>query len=225
MTISSLRYFAALRYLTAIFLLVIITTTSVYADASATDLSRLLNDIKTLRANFAQTVYDNKGKAIQRSSGRIALQRPGKFRWQVTKPIPQVIIANASRLWIYDPDLQQVTIRTLQGAAGETPALLLSHVNTSIEKDFSVQTLAKKSSNLSWFHLKPKKRDDMFSSIEMGFLNKQIQEMRLKDNLGHTTVIQFKNIETNVTLTSSLFTFKPSANIDVIDETKRKKKR
>lgn len=210
-----------LRYLTALVLLTLVTV--VYADSTAVDLSNLLNSIQTMRANFTQIIYDNREKSIQRSYGRMALQRPGKFRWEVTKPIPQLIIANATRLWIYDPDLQQVTIRSLKGATGETPALLLSHVNTSLEKDFSVQTLPKKKAGLTWFSLKPKKPDDMFSYIEMGFLNKQIYEMRLKDNLGHTTDIQFKNIETNVVLSSSLFTFKPSANIDVIDETRKKR--
>jgi outer membrane lipoprotein carrier protein len=208
------------RCLTTLFLLMMVTT--VYADSSVTDLSNTLNAIKTMRANFAQTIYDNRGKAIQHSYGRMALQRPGKFRWDVTKPIPQLIIANTERLWIYDPDLKQVTIRSLKGATGETPALLLSHVNASIEKDFSVQSLPNKKAGLNWFSLKPKRSDDMFSYIEMGFLNKQIHEMRLKDNLGHTTDIQFKNIETNMSLSASLFTFKPSAKVDVIDETRKK---
>src|SRR6516162_4318453 len=112
-----------LRYVCAIFFLLVLVTT-VNADSGSADLSNQLNAIKTLRANFAQTVYDNKGKAVQRSYGHIALQRPGKFRWEVIKPIPQLIIANSQRLWIYDPDLQQVMIRSLHVAAGETPALL-----------------------------------------------------------------------------------------------------
>lgn len=218
MNISFLRGFIV------IIIMLLTMATTIYAAPSASDLSTLLNSIQTLRANFVQTVFDNRGKAIQHSYGRMALQRPGKFRWEVTKPIAQLIIANAARLWIYDPDLQQVTIRSLSGATGETPALLLSHVNTTIDSDYSVQTLSRKSP-LNWFSLKPKKPDDMFSSIEMGFLNKQIHEMRLKDNLGHTTDIQFKNIESNVTLSASLFTFKPSGKVDVIDETHKTNKR
>ncbi len=209
-----------LRHLAAIILLTIAAVA--YADASSSELSNLLNGVQTLKADFSQTIYDNRGKAIQHAYGQMALQRPGKFRWNVTKPIPQLIIANATRLWIYDSDLEQVTIRSLKGAAGETPALLLSHVNTSIENDFSIQTLPKKSPGWSWFLLTPKKPDNMFASIEMGFLNKQIHEIRLKDNLGHTTVIQYKNIEANVNLSSSLFTFTPSKKIDVIDETRKK---
>jgi outer membrane lipoprotein carrier protein len=195
---------------------------TVNAETSATELSNILKSIHSLRANFIQTVYDNRGKAIQHSNGRMALQRPGKFRWEVMKPIPQLIIANGSRLWIYDQDLQQVTIRSLSKTSGETPALLLSHVNTFIEKDFTVQTLSQKSMGEVWFSLKPKKPDNMFSFIEMGFLNKQIHEMRFKNNLGHRTLIQFKNLNTNVRLAASLFYFKSSTKIDVIDETKEK---
>ncbi len=207
-----------LRYLAALILFAMVTTT--YADPSI-DLSNLLNSVHTVRANFTQTVYDNRGKVIQRAYGHMALQRPGKFRWDVTKPVPQLIIANATRLWIYDPDLEQVTIRSLSGAAGETPALLLSHVNTTLANDFLVQSLPTKS-GLNRFELKPKKSDNMFSSIEMGFKTNQLHEMRLQDNLGHTTVIQYENIQTNITLSASLFTFKPTAKIDVIDETRKK---
>ncbi len=207
-----------LRYLAALILFAMVTAT--YADPSI-DLSNLLNSVHTVRANFTQTVYDNRGKVIQRAYGHMALQRPGKFRWDVTKPVPQLIIANATRLWIYDPDLEQVTIRSLSGAAGETPALLLSHVNTTLANDFLVQSLPTKS-GLNRFELKPKKSDNMFSSIEMGFKTNQLHEMRLQDNLGHTTVIQYENIQTNITLSASLFTFKPTAKIDVIDETRKK---
>jgi outer membrane lipoprotein carrier protein len=87
--------------------------------APSTDLSTLLNSLHSMRSDFTQTVYDNHGKAIQKSYGQMALQRPGKFRWEIKKPIPQVIVANDTRLWVYDPDLEQVTIRALHQAAGD----------------------------------------------------------------------------------------------------------
>jgi outer membrane lipoprotein carrier protein len=176
-----------------------------------------------MQSNFTQTVFDNRGKAIQKSYGRMALERPGKFRWQILKPIPQVIIANDSRLWIYDPDLEQVTIRALQKATGETPALLLSHENTAIENDFAVKELTKESPEWRWFLLTPKKEDSVFASVQMGFVNDQIREMRLEDHLGHTTNIKFENPKTNTPLAPSLFIFKPPANVDVIDETSQRK--
>lgn len=209
-----------LRYLICVCLSVFFTSS--YA-AAVDDFSTLLNAVRTMQSNFTQTVFDNRGKAIQKSYGRMAMERPGKFRWEIVKPIPQVIIANESRLWIYDPDLEQVTIRVLHQATGETPALLLSHENTSIESDFSVKELPKKADGWRWFALTPKKADNVFASVQMGFQKEQIREMRLDDHLGHTTTIQFENIKTNSKLAPSLFVFKPPANVDVIDETRQKK--
>ncbi|MFZ3068605.1 MAG: outer membrane lipoprotein chaperone LolA [Gammaproteobacteria bacterium] len=193
--------------------------TPTFAD-STSDVAALLNNVKTMRANFVQTVYDNRNKAMQQSIGRMAMQRPGKFRWDVTKPIPQLIVANQSRLWIYDPDLEQVTIRSLAQATGETPALLLSDVDNVLDKDFKVQPLKKGSG--TWFKLIPKKADSMFAWIELGFTDGKISEMRLQDHLGHVTSVKFKNIETNVALSANLFVFKTPANVDVINETRKR---
>jgi len=191
-----------------------------YAKTPSSDLSTLLNSIHAMRASFTQTTYDNKNKPIQQSYGRMALVRPGKFRWEVEKPIPQIIIANQSKLWIYDPDLEQVTIRPLKITTGETPALLLSHENNSLEKDFVIRQLSSPS-EWKWYQLMPKNPDNMFAQIELGFQKNQIKEMRLKDHLGHTIRVQFQQIQINPNLNSHLFKFQSSKNIDVIDETKK----
>lgn len=188
-----------------------------YAGA-ANDLTARLNLTKTMTADFIQTIYDNRGVAVQRSNGTMAIERPGHFRWEVIKPIPQLIIANSDKLWIYDKDLEQVTIRTLKQGAGETPALFLSHDNADIEKDFNVQ-VQPDSGNLQWFKLTPTKQDSMFQSVEMGFHDQQIREIKLADNLGHTTRIEYTNIKTNTSISPSLFIFHGPAGIDVIDET------
>lgn len=191
------------------------------ADASpSVDLSTLLNKLQSMRADFHQTVYDNHGKAVQQSTGKMAMQRPNRFRWQAQKPIPQLIIANGDKLWIYDPDLDQVTIRTIKQAAGDTPALLLSHKATVLDKDFTVTEKPAAKAGWRWFTLVPKSSDNI-ASVQMGFNNNQIQEMRLQDHLGHLTGIKFSRIETNVSVPSSQFMFKPPANTDVIDETKQ----
>lgn len=190
--------------------------------AAPADLSNLLNMIKTMRAGFTQTVYDNRGKAVQKSQGNMALQRPGKFRWDVKSPLPQTIIANSERLWIYDPDLQQVTIRSLRFEAGEAPALLLSHQNSSLETNYDIQDVNEKSP-LRWFLLKPKNSDNMFASVKMGFANNQLKEMVLEDQIGHTTRVQFQNIQMNSSLPSSLFVFKAPSGTDIIDETKKRR--
>lgn len=129
------------RTILSLFIFLLIARVACASDADA--LSAMLNNVHAMRADFVQTIYDNRNKAIQQSSGHMALSRPGKFRWEVVKPIPQLIIANGSRLWVYDKDLEQVTIRVLQEGAGDAPALLLSHVNTQIGKDFTVSETKK----------------------------------------------------------------------------------
>ena len=105
--------------------------------------------------------------------------------------------------------------------AGETPGLLLSHTDTNLEKDFNISLLNSSSTKLRYFLLVPKKSDSLFASIKMGFnKDNRIEEMQFKDHLGHNTRIIFKNIKTNIPLANSLFIFKPSKQIDVIDETK-----
>jgi outer membrane lipoprotein carrier protein len=192
-----------------------------HAASPSEDLTSLLNSIQSMKANFSQTVYNKRGKATQKSYGRMAMQRPGKFRWDVTKPMPQLIIANGAKLWIYDADLDQVTIRSLKKSAGETPALLLSHDNKTLDRDFNVKILPKNAAG-QWFALTPKRRDNMFESIQMGFVNNQIREMRLQDSLGSNTVIQFQNIQMNPSISAAQFSFKSSAKIDVIDETRKR---
>ncbi len=205
---------------TLLFIFVVTRASMSMADTPSNDLSQLLNSVKTMQANFTQLVGDNHGKIIQRSYGKMAFERPGRFRWDITKPIPQLIIANQSRLWIYDPDLQQVTIRSLKHAAGDAPALLLSHEEGVLDQRFRVSQLPYHQSGMQWFSLTPKKSDN-FASIQMGFLKGKISEMRLQDNLGHMTKISFTNIRSNISISANLFQFKSSSHIDVIDETRR----
>ena len=203
-----------------ILMLCLFTPLAVFA-ANGDELTNLLNQMQTMRASFTQTIYDNEGKAVQKSAGKLALDRPGKFRWEVRSPAPQIIIANGKRLWIYDPDLQQVTIRSLQSGAGDAPALLLSHQSSALESTYKIET-RNDSSALRWFILTPKQKDNMFASVKMGFdAHKQLKEMLLQDQIGHSTRVQFAKIEVNIKLSPTLFTFKAPAGTDVIDETQK----
>lgn len=187
--------------------------------ADSDELASVLNHMQTMSAQFTQTIYDNRGKAIQQSTGSMALMRPGKFRWEVKKPSPQIVIANNQRLWIYDPDLEQVTIRSLTSEAGEAPALLLSHQNASLATIYNIQIDHQKQ-DLHWFTLVPKQKDNSFASVKMGFdNNKELKAMLLQDQIGHSTRVQFVKVEVNGKLSPDLFNFKAPAGTDVIDET------
>lgn len=193
----------------------------VLANPATDQLLPLLNNVSSMKADFTQTIFDNNNHAVQQSFGTLALSRPGKFRWDVKKPMPQLIIANQSRLWIYDPDLEQVTIRSFKAASSDTPALLLSHPDATLDQDYVVKVIQRKPSTLQWFSLKPRSADNLFEEVQLGFAASQINQMRLVDHLGHTTQIEFTHIQTNVSLPSTLFVFKaPNPQVDVIDETR-----
>jgi outer membrane lipoprotein carrier protein len=206
-------------------MLQLICITAIAADASTEALTKLLLDIHTMQAHFTQSINDKSAKSLQQSEGKMSLSRPGKFRWETTSPSAQLIIANGSSLWIYDADLEQVTIRTVHKAAGQTPALLLSDKSLTLSRDFNVKTVpvTAQIAGMQVFLLTPKSKNDAFASIQITFLNHQIHEMRLSDRLGHITTITFHQVKTGLTLSDALFTFKPAANIDVIDETKNQR--
>jgi len=188
-------------------------------ESSAQELQAVLSPIQSLQADFVQTILDNKERVIQRSEGKLSLQRPGRFRWQVLRPIPQLIIANNTRLWIYDPDLEQVVIRPVAKEIGKTPAFILSNDDTAISQDFIVRRLDAPQ-NWQWFSLIPKSKASLFQVIQLGFLNHHIKEMRLEDHLGHNTVIQFHHVKENIPIDAALFQFHAPVNVDVIDETR-----
>lgn len=192
------------------------------AATPAVTLIQLLSTIHTMQADFTQTINDNKGKQTEQSAGHMALQRPGKFRWELTKPVAQLIVANNTRLWIYDPELEQATVRLLNKEIDNTPAMLLSQPdNVAIEKNFKVQMINNVAS-LQWFALLPKNHDSMLAFIKMGFAHGQIREIDLQDHLGHNTVIEFYNVVLNHPLPAALFHFIPPAHTDVIDETRHR---
>lgn len=205
-----------------VFFIMLALQVNAYAGTSSDDLIQLLSGIQTMRADFTQTMIDKNAKQIQESVGQMALQRPGKFRWEVKKPTAQLVLTNGEKLWIYDPELEQVTIRLLSKEVGESPAMLLTHSAASMDKDYRVEAIKIKSSPLQWYALVPKSQNSMFAKIKFGFANKQIREMELQDHLGQTTAIAFYNIKQNATLTASLFSFKPPAHVDVIDETAKR---
>jgi outer membrane lipoprotein carrier protein len=191
-----------------------------YGDSASSALTGILLNTQTMEADFSQTVKDKTHHNIQQTQGHMALVRPGKFRWEVKSPNQQLIVANGKRLWIYDPDLEQVTVQTFHAGSGKTPALLLSDKSLTLDKDYKVQAIPQISAiaGLQVFLLTPKDNDDPMNQIRLTFLNKKIHEMQLQDHLGHTTIITFQNVNTGMPLADTLFTFIPP--VDVIDETK-----
>ena len=170
----------------------------------------------SMRALFHQTVVDSKGRKVQEVDGSMQLQRPGKFHWDYYKPYLQLIVGDGEKVWLYDPELNQVTVRALDKALGSSPAALLAG-NKEIEKTFVLKNEGLQD-GLEWVSATPKNTESGFERVLLGFKESQLQEMELHDNFGHITVIEFSKLERNPKLEAQSFRFTPPAGADVVGE-------
>lgn len=171
---------------------------------------------KTAEADFTQTVADKSGRVTQLASGKMAFARPGKFRWDYSAPYQQVIVGDGVKLWLYDADLDQVTVKSLGDVIAGTPAALLAGDN-AIEKYFSLKN-AGEGGGLEWLEATPKNRDTSFERIRMGFKGDVLAQMELYDFFGQRTTLKLSRLVRNPSLAPSRFSFTPPKGADVIGE-------
>jgi len=169
----------------------------------------------SLSANFQQVTFNKTGQASDPSTGQFFLSRPGKFRWNYQKPFAQEIISNAGKVWFYDADLEQVTVKKLDDSLGSTPALLLTG-QVDIDEKFILEEQGSEE-NLNWVRLSPKNEESGFKYILIGLHDGQLGGMELSDNFGQLTRIYFSNIKLNPKLDDALFTFTPPKGVDVFE--------
>jgi outer membrane lipoprotein carrier protein len=169
-----------------------------------------------MKAQFKQTVLDRKGQKVQEVTGIMQLLRPGKFRWDYAKPYVQIIVGDGQKIWLYDPDLDQVTVRKLDKMLGSSPAALLAG-SQDIEKFFDLKD-AGRQDELEWVEATPREKDGSFDHVLLGFKGEQLAEMELHDTFGQTTVIEFSNVERNPRISPKAFSFVPPRGADVVGE-------
>ncbi len=189
------------------------------SQASASSLDRFhafIRGTQSARADFEQRVEDRNGKLVQESKGSFAFQRPGRFRWAFAKPYAQLIVGDGEKIWVYDVDLNQVTVRKLSTALGATPAALIAG-NADIEQAF-VFTDAGQRDGLEWLDAKPRERDAEFERIRMGFGLTGIAAMELVDQFGQITLLRFSNFQRNPKLEPGTFRFVPPKGADLLGE-------
>jgi outer membrane lipoprotein carrier protein len=179
-------------------------------------LTELLNQAQTISARFSQLTLDGSGTQLQETAGQLALKRPGLFRWHTDAPMEQLLVSNGEKVWLYDPDLEQVTIQTLDQRLTHTPALLLSGDVSKISENFEISH--SESGNVVDFILKPKSKDSLFDSLRLSFRNKVLNVMQLIDSIGQRTNILFLGVKMNEALDDGLFTFDIPEGADVIQE-------
>jgi outer membrane lipoprotein carrier protein len=188
----------------------------VRADVSAAArVESYLGPLKTLSAAFTQTVRDRDGQVTSRAQGRLTLSRPNRFRWDYREPYAQVIVADGRKLWLYDPDLEQVTVRALEQGLGSTPAMLLSGAG-KVSDAFNAGSIESRG-GFTWCRLTPRERVSDFESVALAFDGRgELAAMELVDKLGQATLIEFTGVRRNAVVDESQFRFVPPPGADVI---------
>ena len=149
------------------------------------------------------------------SSGTFTFARPGKFIWQYEKPYAQLLQADGDKLYVYDKDLNQVTVRSLGGALGASPAAILFGSN-DLDKNFTLRDAGVKA-GIDWLELTPKAKDTQFQRVGIGFKDGNLEAMELHDVFGNVTLLTFSNIQKNPPLPADAFKFTVPKGADVIN--------
>jgi len=189
------------------------------AGAAALPIDAFTRGLEGLRGRFVQRVFDARGNQREESSGSVALSAPRQFRWEYEQPFPQLIVADGDHVWIYDPDLEQVTVKVQSHEEQQSPLAVLIDPG-QLERQFEV-TDAGNEDGLRWVELKPRTEDDTgMQSARLGFRSDQLVRMHLQDALGQQTVIEFSDWRRNPGFAADTFTFKVPTGVDLVGETR-----
>ncbi|MFL6712262.1 MAG: outer membrane lipoprotein chaperone LolA [Sulfurifustis sp.] len=195
---------------------VLALTTGIASANGVQSLFRFFNEVNRFTAQFSQVVVDDAGTPVQESRGRFWIERPNKFRWNYDAPSKQQIVSDGERLWVYDEDLRQVTVRALKQGLLDTPAMLLAG-RGRIEDQFVVKD-AGTENNLDWVLLLPKRKDTGVERVRLGFDRQRLAAFEIVDGLGQTTRYTIREGVENVPIDPNRFKFTPPPGVDVVGE-------
>jgi outer membrane lipoprotein carrier protein len=182
----------------------------------ATRLRNFLANVQGMEARFRQQVIDSRQQVLEDASGSVVMQRPGRFRWNYQAPFERVIVADGEKVWLYEADLEQVTIRRLTSGIGDTPAALLTGKVSVLER-FTVEK-SWTEEGLALVRLIPRSADADFAGVTLGFDGAELRRLVLDDRLGQQTRIDLTEVRTNPRLSPEVFRFEIPAGADVIDD-------
>lgn len=194
----------------------LLATSTAQADAIAR-LRAFNADTRSVTAEFTQRVLNERLKEVQRNTGYLALQRPGKFRWVYKTPSEQILLSDGKVLWLYDPELKQATRRAIGGAMSGTPASLLAG-DAQIESAYALRNIGEQD-GLDWLEGRPKRDDSGFVRIRIGMSSAgEPAAMELTDSFGQTIMLKFSKVLRNPKLIPEAFMFEPPPGVDVLSE-------
>jgi outer membrane lipoprotein carrier protein len=179
-----------------------------------------VQSVVTFKANFTQTVIDPQGKVLEEAKGIFVLERPGKFRWDYESPYPQHIVADGTRIWFYDVDLEQVTVKSQEEALTDTPATLLS--GELLPQDKYSLTDIDNDDEFLWVQLIPKDSESNYQTVTLAFDQSGLRQMLMKDSFDQRTRLVFSQTMENIELAADEFKFVPPEGVDVVGDVKGK---
>ncbi|WP_257384856.1 outer membrane lipoprotein carrier protein LolA [Tahibacter caeni] len=199
------------------------------ADTARGRLDAFARSLRAVSADFEQRVFDANDKPGKTTTGTLAVQAPRQLRWEVAKPYQQLVVADGMHVWIYDPDLEQVTVRNQGVEEAHSPLTVLTDVS-QLDRDFAASEQGERD-GLSWLRLKSKAREAEFDYADLGFACAEagksdcggavvFSRMIVKDTLGNRTETRYSNWQRNPDLPADRFRFTPPPGVDVIGEVK-----
>jgi outer membrane lipoprotein carrier protein len=194
----------------------LLMTTAQAEKTTMEQLKAFLSGTQSLIADFKQVSFDQNGVPAQTSQGKFYLRRPGHFRWQYQQPFVQEIVSTGDKVWFYDADLEQVTIKPMDDSLGATPALLLSGA-AELDNSFTM-TQQGKDEDMDWIKLTPKNEESGFKYILLGMSKGELAGMELSDNFGQLTRIYFSDLQHNPPLDDNIFAIEIPPGVDVFGQ-------
>ncbi len=182
------------------------------------ELARFTRGLKGLEGEFTQQVYDANGRRKESSAGKVAVSAPRLFRWEYTTPFVQLVVADGEKVWIYEPDLQQATVKP-QGEEERNSPLVALFEPARLERQFDVSEDATPSDGLQWMTLTPKvDAEANFQVARLGFNGQGLARMEVVDLVGQKTEIRFGAWRRNPSFAADTFQFKPGKDVDVVGQ-------
>jgi outer membrane lipoprotein carrier protein len=202
---------------TSVFALAMLFAATAWAaDSARSRLDTFAKDLRSVSANFDQQVIDANGGKGRNSAGTLALKAPRQFRWETKSPYPQLIVADGDKVWIYDPDLEQVSVRAQGTEEAHSPLTVLTDLS-QLDRDFTTSEQGEHD-GLTWLRLQSKDKDPQFAFAELGFDAGGLERMRFEDTLGDKTEIRFADWKRNPSMAADAFKFTPPKGVDVIGD-------
>jgi outer membrane lipoprotein carrier protein len=185
-----------------------------FAGPARERLDAFANGLDALRGTFTQEVFDADGRSTETSKGSVALKAPRQFRWEYEAPFPQLIVADGSNVWVWDKDLDQVTVRNQSAEESQSPLTVLTDLSL-LEREYTLRESGERD-GFQWLELKPKAEEAPFERCELGLAADGLARMVLHDTLGQRNELRFARWERNPALDATLFAFTPPEGVDVV---------